>query len=469
MRKLLLAAAVLLGSASLGASPTAEEDPARPSILLITLDTTRADHTSAYGYARPTTPRLEELVKRGIRFDAAYAPMATTLPSHATMFTALLPRSHGTLKNGIVVDGRLPMLAEVLAKNGYRTAAFLSSFVVAERFGLARGFGTYDDDFEKGQCKWDVGRWEGHEITDDFCRRGNLTRARSEKWLEANGYLGPEPKPGSEAAQAPPFFLWLHFFDAHNPYDPPAEQRALFPPLGGPPSDLDRDIAAYDAEIHFADQEMGKLLDRLAAAGHLDDTLVIVAGDHGEGLMQHGWMLHGLQIYEEAVRVPFVVRWPAKLPVGKKIAEPVQLADLMPTVLELAGLAMPQMERKPDGQSVAAALRGNTKLDSRRAVLLQRRSYARGWERGVAMKGEKHAVRVGSWKYIEAKDENTFELYDLASDPGEKRNVFADKPEERASLASTLQGWLSSPLTSTAPRGVSEEDARRLEALGYVQ
>src|SRR5690606_27585744 len=148
----------------------------RPSVLVITLDTTRADHTSAYGYDRPTTPRLEEMARDGVRFDVAYAPMATTLPSHTTMFTGLLPRTHGTLKHGLVEDQKLPLLAEIMRNAGYRPAAFLSSFAGASRFGLARGFEVCDENFRGGEGKWDVHRWEGHSIQGDFSRRGDLTR-----------------------------------------------------------------------------------------------------------------------------------------------------------------------------------------------------------------------------------------------------------------------------------------------------
>lgn len=465
-------------------APQKDAAPAgrRPNVLVVTLDTTRADHTSAYGYERRTTPRLEETVAQGVRFEAAYAPMATTLPSHTTMFTGLLPRTHGTLKNGLLVDASLPLLSEILGGAGYQTGAFLSSFAVSSNFGLNRGFSVYDDDFKDGECKWDVARWEGHKIDGDFCRRGDLTRKRAEAWLEEKGYVPPvagdAPDKGASVKDTPakqpakpkdPFYVWIHFFDAHNPYDPPEEQAKLFPPKGNPPTELDREIAKYDAEIHFADQEMGKLFDRLAKAKVLDDTLVIVAGDHGEGLMDHGWMLHGLQIYEEAVRVPFVFRWPSKLPAGKNIPQPVELADMTPTVLELTGIATPKAKNDPEGLSLVAAMNGTATLDADRKVLVQRRFYESDSERGVEVKGSKHGLRVGNWKYIEAKDEDSFELYDLAADPGEKNNLVKDKPHQRSTIASALETTLADTPQPPAPRTVSEEDARRLEALGYVQ
>lgn len=302
-------------------------------------------------------------------------------------------------------------------------------------------------------------------------RRGDLTRAVAVEWLQEHGYL---PKEGAAKGSAKkpdkPFFAWIHFFDPHNPYDPPEEQAKLFPPLSANPSELERDIAHYDGEIHFTDQEVGNLLDALAKGGILDETIVIVVGDHGEGLMDHGWMLHGLQIYEEAVHVPLIVRWPAKLPKGKTIVEPVELVDLTPTILDLTGVAAPKVAPPVEGLSLAPALLGKAKLDPERPILVQRRFYAGDNEKGISVKGSKHGLRVGNWKYIEAKEENTFELYDLKSDPGEKKNLADAKPAERdamaAKLAKTLAGTAAAAPTA---RTVSPEDQRKLEALGYVQ
>jgi arylsulfatase A-like enzyme len=485
MRHLLLALAavgIVVGAAAPAwtadaPAPAATTSSAakHPNVLIVTLDTTRADHTSAYGYSRPTTPRLVELAQQGVRFASAYAPMATTLPSHTSMFTGFLPRTHGALKNGLPINPNLRLLSETLSSAGYETAAFLGSFAVSHRFGLQRGFAEYDDRFQDGQCKWEVDRWEGQDVGGEFCRRGDLTRAATVKWLENAGYLPPAkdasgtPKTAVAKPQQP-FFVWIHFFDPHNPYDPPAEQAKLFPPLTANPSELERDIANYDAEIHFADQEMGNLFDALRSAGVLDDTLVIVVGDHGEGLMDHGWMLHGLQIYEEAVHVPLVFRWPARLPKGTTIAEPVELIDLTPTILELTGVPAPQVSPAVEGISLAPALTGKAKLDPERPILLQRRHYAKGKEKDVTVKGAKHALRVGDWKYIAAPEEKTFELYDLKSDPHEKNNLADAKTAERDAMAARLEKTLAAiPVAPKAARTVSEEDARKLEALGYVQ
>jgi arylsulfatase A-like enzyme len=458
---LALATLVAVGVLALRGGPATAP---RPDVLFVSFDTLRADHCSAYGYPRPTTPRMEEIARDGVRFTTAYAPMPTTLPSHATMFTGLLPRTLGLLKNGVPLAHPAPTLAETLQAAGYRTAAFVSSFVVDRMFGLARGFATYDDRFPRGTCKNDDGRWETFTLEGGFCRLGAATRASAEAWLEQNGYLaGPR---GAGEKDEPPYFLWLHLFDPHDPYQPPAAEAALLPPLGEPPTELARQIAAYDGEVRYADDQVGRLLDRLAAAGRLDDTLVVVVSDHGEGLMDHGWMHHGALLYEEAVRIPFLVRWPARLPRGRTVDEPVLLADLVPTLHDL--LALPPAVHGVEGVSLRGALEGTARLDHERPIFLQRRAYDRELEFGLSVRGEKLGVRKGRWKYIESRAEKSYELYDLASDPGELTNLFRKHPADATPLAAALHAWTARRVTAPSPGKVPEEAARRLEALGYV-
>ena len=434
--------------------------PDRPDILLVTIDTLRADHCSAYGYGRPTTPRLEALAREGVQFETVYAPMATTAPAHATLFTGLLPLWHGLVKNGQVLGDGHRMLAGALRAAGYRTGAIVSSFALDRRFGLHVGFESYDDRFSGRGQTMPAASWEGQMVDAPFDRRADETRGRAVEWLRAHGYLERSRPRGQ-----PPFFLWVHFFDPHNPYDPPAAHGEKFPPFG--PDRLDREIAAYDGEIHFTDAQLGALLDALAAVGALDRTLTVVTADHGEGLMQHGHMEHGLQIYEEAVRVPLVVRWPAGLAGPRRVPGPVQLADVAPTLAELAGLSWPQ----PPGQgcSLVGALHGKMQPDPWREVFLQRRRYDERLVAGKVVKGQKYALRAGRWKYIEGREEGTFELYDLVADPGERRNLLPSAPPEAAALPVRLAGWVKGApgLPPAAP--VDEEAARRLRSLGYAQ
>jgi arylsulfatase A-like enzyme len=433
--------------------------PDRPDILLVTIDTLRADHTSAYGYDRPTTPRLDALARGGVRFATVYAPMATTTPAHATMFTGLLPLWHGLLKNGQVLAPGHRVLASALADAGYRTGAVVSSFALDHRFGLQAGFASYDDRFSGRDASMKTPLWEGNPLDTPFDRRADETRERAVQWLRDNGYLERR-----RPRDRPPFFLWVHFFDPHSPYDPPPAHRAAFAPRGSSP--LDAAIAAYDGEIHFADAQLGALLDALGEAGALDRTLTVVAADHGEGLMQHGHMEHGLQIYEEAVRVPLVVHWPKRL-AARVVEGPVQLADVAPTVAALAGLSWPV--RAGQGRSLAAALRGEERPDPAREVLLQRRRYDEPLLSGHVVKGRQFALRAGRWKYIESAEEGTFELYDLQADPGESRNVLPSAPPEAAVLPRRLAHWVTSAPVLPAGPAVGEEEARRLRSLGYVQ
>jgi len=447
-------------SAPAGPGAKTSTASSKPNVLLISLDTTRTDHVSAFGYRRPTTPRLAALLPTSTRFDATYAPMATTLPSHSSLFTSLHPRSHGVLKNGQTLAEGAETLAGALAGAGWRTAGVASSYVLHRKFGPAQGFEDWDDEFGDKPCKMLGKNWEGRDLDESFCRRGSDTRDHAIAWLEKNGYLGADRRP------AEPFFLFVHFFDAHNPYVPPEEDAKLFPPEGSSPSDLDREIAAYDGEIHYADARMGEILDRLSSAGLLDDTLVVVVGDHGEGLMQHGWMNHGMMIYDEAVRVPLLVRWPGHVRGGRSIAAPVSLVDLAPTLLDLLGVegALPRRQ----GRSLAPALTGGAELDPLQPVFLQRRLYEVESLRGVPVRGAKLAVRVGPLKYLEAQAEGTRELYDLSADPGELSNLATTRVGDVKRLQAVLVQWLSRTPQANAG-GVSQDDAERLRALGYVQ
>jgi arylsulfatase A-like enzyme len=350
------------------------------------------------------------------------------------------------------------MLAEALRDGGYRTGAVVSSFVLDRRFGLDRGFAGYDDRFSGRDPSLTTKKWKRIHVDQPFDRRADETRARAVGWLREHGYLRRERPAGQ-----PPFFLWVHFFDPHDPYDPPDAHRARFPPLG--PAALDAQVAAYDAEVHFTDEQLGALTGALAVEGALDRTLTVVTADHGEGLMQHGHMVHGLHLYEEAVRVPLVVHWPDGIP-PRRVGRPVQLADVAPTLAELAGVAW--QERPGQGQSLAGVMAGWEELDPSREVFLQRRQYERRAEGRRPVKGQKYALRSGRWKYIESREEGTFELYDLERDPGERTNLLPSAPPDAAAFPARMRRWVdAAPAQAQVP--VDEETARKLRSLGYVQ
>lgn len=425
-----------------------------PNVLVVTIDTVRADHCSAYGYGLQTTPNLDRLAREGVRFEDVYAPMPTTAPSHATLFTSHYPLSHGVLKNGFLLDPRFVTLAEVLAARGYDTAAFVAAYVVHQKFGLGQGFALYDDDFRGARSTVPGDTWEGHDVSEGFDRRADEVSSRAAAWLERR-------RDGAR-----PFFLWVHFYDPHWPYVPPEPHRSRFgaSAKGG----IEETIALYDAEIAFADAKLGELLDRLDRTGLAANTLVIVTSDHGEGLGQHGHRQHGLLLYEEAVRVPLVLRWPGRLSRGQTVAGPVELVDLMPTILDLIGASAQGVE--PQGRSLVPVLHGGGKAaDPARPVVMQRRHFDTRKIEGRSVKGPKFAIRAGRWKYIEAPEEGTQELYDLAADPRELENVADRFPAEVRSLASELGAWRQARASSAREQTLSENDVEALKSLGYVR
>jgi arylsulfatase A-like enzyme len=458
LRSTLGARLILLGgvaAATIACGTRVPETPSsRPNLLLITIDTTRADHCSAFGYEKDTTPRLESFAAEATLFRQAYSHTATTAPTHATLFTSLYPLAHHVTKNGVVLGDDHATLAEILAGRDYRTAGIVSSYVMERRFGLGQGFAEYQDRFVPEESTRQRERWAGHQVAEgEFDRRADHTTDRAIRFLEEAGER--------------PFFLFVHYFDPHAPYTPPEPFASRFA-AGDEASRVERAIGRYDGEIAFTDEQIGRLLDALARRGLERDTLVVIVADHGEGLMTHGHMKHGVHIYEEAVRVPLLVRWPGRVPAGRVVDAVVALVDLGPTLLELLGAPV---EGQPfQGRSLAAAFRGEEPFDSRREIFLQRRHYDGGIYNGTYAEGEKFGVRAGSWKYIVGEEEETRELFDLSEDPGEARNLHDDFPEVAARLAARLEEWRRRHARAgEAPPPIPDEEAERLEALGYVQ
>jgi len=415
-------AAVLASSPSPREAASGAESAAaeRPSVLLVTLDTTRADRLGCYGAKSAATPNLDALARQGVRFEQALAPAPLTLPSHCTIMTGLVPRRHGVRDNARYRLARgIPVLAERLKEAGYRTAAYVSSAVLDRIGGLDRGFDLYDDTVRVGD------------------RRAFAYEERAASQTTASALEGL-------ARLDPPFFLWIHYFDPHLPYVPPEPFRSRF---------RDR---PYDGEIAFVDSEFGKLLE--AARKRAPSLLVVVAGDHGEGLGEHGEAGHGIFLYQATMRVPLIFSGPG-IPGGRAIrAGAAGLVDIAPTILDLLGL-------KPmadvDGKSLAPILRGGAGAGRLGDYELESffPSFAYGW---APLRG---LVR-GSLKYIEAPRP---ELYDLAEDPAERTNAIDRHGTEARLLARLLatrtEGDVPRPVPSD-PR--SAEHRARLEALGYV-
>lgn len=434
----------------------------RPDVLLVTIDTLRRDHCSLYGYPVPTTPNLDALASRGVRFERAYAESATTAPSHAVLMTGRHFRTLGVTKNGAVVSDEDVTLAEALRDAGYRTAAFVSSYPLTTRFGFAQGFETYDDRFDVDQAS--VGRRkEGVESRDRFA---GATVDHLESWLES-------------PSDNRPLFLWVHFVDPHAPYRAPEPFEAQWPD-GTLPA-----LRRYDGEVHYADRQLGRLLAVLDARRAGRERLTVVTSDHGEGLGDHGWMSHGINLHEEAVRVPLAAEWPGRLDAGRVVDGPVGLVDVAPGILGLLGV---------DASSFAHGLDLFAAADGNRAIFLQRRGFRTTHEKGVKIGGSMTAVVRSGTKFIVAPAEGRKELYDLQSDPGElvdllgsaprparrKRDGQApspaapvEVPAARVALASKLEKELAAwrkahPEAPPRDKGLDKETRQALRSLGYV-
>jgi arylsulfatase A-like enzyme/Flp pilus assembly protein TadD len=422
-----LALAVAVGLRVSRRPPAAAGEPGKAplSVLLVTLDTTRADRLGCYGYAAARTSRLDRLAAEGVRFANAFADAPITLPSHASLLTGLHPFEHGVRNNGnFHLPDRFETLATVLGRRGYRTAAFVSAFVLDRRYGLARGFQTYDDRTDPGADG------EGAEAQ----RRGDRTALACSRWLEA--YAGG----GAKA----PFFVWLHLYDPHEPYRPPPPLRDAF--AGRP----------YDGEIAFADTVVGSVLDRLGQLGLLDTSLIAVVADHGESLGDHGEETHSMFVYDSAIRVPLILWRPGLLPGGRVVASPVRMVDVAPTILDLLG-APPLAARR------ARSLRGT--IDGRDQAAPP--VYAETWVPKLYMNGAAlRALRTERFKLIEAPRP---ELYDLARDPGETDNRIAADPETASRLRAELQRLTAGGDAAMSLGGpVDGEAAEKLKALGYL-
>ncbi len=418
-----VAAAVLVSLVGLSACGRANRGPA--NVLVITLDTLRADHVGSYGYAAAKTPVLDALAARGARFASATTTTPLTLSAHTSLFTGTWPTTHGVRDNtGFYVDDSVTTLAEVLKGRGYRTGGFVGAFVLDARWGIAQGFDHYFDEFDLSE---DVGPG-----LDAIQRRGSEVVDAAATWL------------GQPAAA--PFFAWVHLYDPHTPYDAPAEFESQFPAT--------RD-GAYDAEIAYADAQVGRLLSTLQAGGRLENTLVVVMADHGEQLGEHREQSHGFFIYDASVQIPLIMAGPGIA--ARVVPDQVRIVDVMPTVLDLLGVEVPSVVQ---GTSLRPALGGQ-----RQELLAFSESWYPRFHYGWS---ELRAVRDGRYKFILAPRR---ELYDLTADPKELTNLAASDTARADTLERALRALVAKTSTAGAAKGPQPVDAaaeQRLRALGYV-
>jgi arylsulfatase A-like enzyme/tetratricopeptide (TPR) repeat protein len=413
-RMIVLAGAVLsscrASSSSVGTFPDAP-------VVLVSIDTLRADHLPAYGYAAGSTPSLDRLAAEGVVFDDLYSHCPLTLPAHASMLTGLLPPHHGVRDNiGFRLGPDHLTLATRFHAAGRRTGAAVSAYVLRSATGIGQGFDFYDDAIQVET---------GTESIGTLQRDGALGVEALTKWI---GLLGSAR-----------FFAFLHLYEPHSPYTPPERYRGRALP--------------YDGEISYADELVGRLLDGLRSKGLYDRAIIVVTSDHGEGLGDHGEEEHGIFLYREAVHVPLFLRLPGAIRAGTRVAGTIAQADLAPTLLDLAGVAASGL----DGVSLRATLSP--------APFAGRPAYSEtfypryhlGWS-------ELFAATEGRYRYVRAPRP---ELFDLTADAGEKHNVVAD----RGGVAAAMSAWLEqrgAGAGAAAPEEVPSDVREKLQALGYV-
>lgn len=394
------------------------------NIILISIDTTRADRIGCYGFEGIDTPNIDRLAERGVRFAQCKAQVPLTLPSHTTMLTGSYPPFTGVRTNDIhVPDDTVVSLPEVLGPEGYDSAAFISSMVLFAETGIDQGFDYYDDETRPPTT------WQDIKPNQ---RRAETTWESAKKWLK-------------ERDNADPFFMFLHFYDPHSGYHPP------------PPFSSRYKETPYVGEIAYVDLVLGDLIPALKREGYYENTLIILVGDHGENLGEHGEKEHGVFVYESAMHVPMIFYCPGLIPQGEVVEDPVAIADVAPTIYDILGVEMPDVVQ---GESLVPQMFG--KKRPHRAIyeesLYMHRSF--GW-------GSIYAIERDGYKYIECPKP---ELYNLCEDPDETENIIEMKPELAAEMSEELGKMLAAYSSGAREPGDETPDASELSeiaALGY--
>jgi len=504
--------------------PTASH-PKRPNIIIVLLDTLRADHLSCYSYERPTTPCIDRIAAEGVVYEQAISQSAWTPPSHASLFTGTYPSEHGVTRSRLVLDPHLVPLPEVMQGHGYRTYGVSNNYWLSRETRFDRGF----DEFLHGwqliqnrgrnvalerQGKRDqlgleplsgsddggfaeaCGRWTNllyDKVTQKLLRSFNAYDDGA--WLlnrTVRGWL-PEWR-----RRERPFFAFLHYMDTHIRYKAPGRYHTLHTPSGlssrrirrvnqnpwryvaGAKDMSEEDFTIlrglYDGEVSYTDHRVGQVYEMLRTSGVLDDSVLIITSDHGENLGDHQLMDHQYCLYDTLLRVPLIIRFPSEFPAGLRVQEPVRLVDVFPTLLQLTGIGDEGLWEQSRGQPL---FRSDVEgAEARRAIseylepqppleVLQERypdSDIGRYDRTL------RSVRSGSHKYIWASD-GAHELYDVGQDPAEERNIVSERPDLAAELEAVLVqevGAIENIATSSEAAALDEMTLKKLEQLGYL-
>jgi choline-sulfatase len=388
------------------------------NLVLVTIDTLRADRLGCYGYSKIETPNLDQLARKGVLFENAVTHTPLTAPSHASLFTGLYPTVHGVRDTGgFILSSSHLTIAEILRRQGWDTAAFVGSSVLKKHFGFNHGFAVYDDEMPPDPRK----------LAAEYAeRRAGVVVDRAVRWLASLHHT--------------PFFLWVHVFDPHSPYNPPSPFREKYR------------ARPYDGEVAYTDRQLGRLLTAVAKKSSPENTLIAVLSDHGESLAEHGEYTHGVFLYDSTLRIAFLLSGPG-VPAGLRVKPQARAIDLLPTVLELMGGKAPPSVQ---GASLVSTFKGKEAA----AWSYEESLYPKinmGW-------AELRGIRTNHWKYIRAPKP---ELYDLTKDPAETTNVIASHPLEVQQLEANLKA-VSSGVEKVETRLADQRTLSQLKSLGYL-
>ncbi len=493
----------------------------RPNVVVILIDTLRADHLGCYGYARPTSPCIDAIAAGGVVYERAISPAAWTPPAHASLFTGAYPSRHGVERSRLVLSPALVPLPEALRRHGYRTYGVSSNYWLSRETRFDRGFDHFVESWQLVQARgvnpalFRQERRQGLGLDGVGERRGlarlgaaavnglyeRATRAlrrRFHAWDDGawrvNRVVRRWAREWSRSDE--PFFAFIHYMEPHLRYAPPGRYRTLHAPAGvsrrrlgavnqdpwrylagrAPMSEADFEIlrALYDGEVSYVDARVGEIYGLLRQRGLLRNTFVVVTSDHGENLGEHQLMDHAYCLYDTLLRVPLIVSGPAEFPPGERVPDQVQTLDLFPTILDLADIRDEDLRAQAQGRPLfQASLQDRVAVAEYLepqppvAVLRQRYPDFDGSRFDRALR----AVRTARHKYIWASDGRD-ELYDLEVDPGETRNLVSTEPETAAAMRAWLADWVRSAGAGVADRGLELEldtvTRRRLEELGYL-
>ncbi|MFO8055739.1 MAG: sulfatase [bacterium] len=437
------------------AGPAARCDDKKDEIknlVVFTLDTTRADRLSCYGYEKETTPAIDKVARQGVLFENCASCSSITPVSHASIFTGMYPYHHGLRSmhgtEDLVMNHDTVTLAQALEKEGYNTAAFVSAFPVSRRYGLDRGFRMFDEEFQCKHPQKAVGK--GGMVDTGTCqRRADATTKSALKWLFEHHRQN--------------FFVWVHYFDPHDPILlPPEEFRPETGPEEAGRKEYLRDL--YDGEIRFMDRELGKVVDWLRDQGLYENTLIVIVADHGEGLGDHDFWTHGI-LYQEQVLLPLIFRVPGME--GKRVSGRVRSIDIMPTILDLLGVRDPQ---QTDGKSLVPAMKSGRDIKDRPAYAESQNKFSMRVMGRVYQKDVMYSLTRGDYKYILNITGAQEELYNLSRDPGEQKNLAGDErySSRKAALQKELEKRMKISPVPPPLDTASPEVIKKLKSLGYT-